>query len=269
MLRLSSDSLHISFSPSGFKLERRRGFWRPKVVDIALIRTRLAAGSQAWQPSLQSLQTAMADDRWHGLPIFITLSDRLVRYQLLPSLRELATPTERIAYASFQFHQTYGGIADQWEIEVDTSFPDSPAIACGIDQGLVSGLLSISQISKGHTRSLTPRFVATVNQGIAKLRSIEDQRYVLALFETGGITSGVVENGQWRSIRQRYTNTSPISSLCDVLDQERLASSFQHAHTTVYLINWPELTEESASKVDAQWQLKHLHLPNPIPDLGA
>lgn len=269
MLRLSSDCLHISFASSGFKLEKYKGLFRPKRVDAALVRVKPTTGVSPWVASLQALQVALSEARWQGLPISIVVSDQLVRYQLLPSLREVATPKERLAYAIFYFQQIYGNVAENWEIKVDASFPDMPAIACGMDKELLNGLLAFGQIKKSVVRSIMPRFVATINRAIGHIHRIKDQRFVIALFESGNITSCLVEGGQWHSIRQRFVRSSPIDSLQDALEQDRLASSFQHDETKVYLLNWPELTEEALSNVDSRWHLLRYDLPNTSPDVGA
>lgn len=266
MLPLSIDSLNIAFSPAGVELTLVRGWWRKRYVDRVTIPVRPSSETLPWQSALNALQGALEDRRWQRLPTWIILSDRLVRYQLLPWLPELANPKERTEYARFHFRQVYGAPSDNWDIQVDASLAGMAAIACAIDKDLLAALNSLAQSAGSRIRSITPRFVSVINRVRPTFRVPEDEISVLALFETGNLTLAVVDGDRWKSIRQRFVTASPASCLRDALEQERMLASNLPDVTRVYLMGWHPNDDSFNEKIDSTWSLKHLEIPAALID---
>jgi len=261
---LSIDRLNAAFSPNGLELTRARGWWRQHCVDRITIPVPPTGGAHGWQSTLSAMQAALENSQWRGLPMWITLSDRLVRYQLLPWLPQLAAPSERGEYARFHFRQVFGTVAENWDIRVDTSLAGMPALACAVDKDLLLSLTELANSAGNRISNIVPRFASVVNRIRTTFQVIEDEVSALALFESGGLTIAILDGDRWKSVRQRFVTTSPADCLRSALEQEQLVADSLPSVTSVYLLGCNAKDKESIEKIDTRWSFKYLDIPSPL-----
>jgi hypothetical protein len=92
-----------------------------------------AGSAEPWRGALEALQ--QESSLWKKrVDLTVVLSNRFVRYALLPAQADGATPEEELALARFQFAKIHGERAKGWEVRV------SEGLACAIDAALLEGL---------------------------------------------------------------------------------------------------------------------------------
>lgn len=270
MSLLSIERLRIDLAPTGVRLARERGWWRRREVDSALLPCAADGKAPLWEGALAVLQEAMQQPRWQRTPLALTLSDRLVRYQLLPWLPELGSPDERPGYARFHFHQVYGALADDWDIQVDEAAPGMSAIACAADRALLAALDALASSAGTRIDSIRPHFAAVFNAVRRRLPVAAGKVAALALIEPGGLSLALLGGG-WRSLRQRASTAAPAEALLDALEQERLLADPPFGQAPVYLV------ADAASAADlrdmpdllgAGWVVHRLDVAGDFPQRG-
>lgn len=268
MSLLSIERLRIALAPSGVRLARERGWWRRREVDSALLPCAADGKAPLWQEALAVLQEAMQQPRWQRTPLALTLSDRLVRYQLLPWLPELGSPDERPGYARFHFHQVYGALADDWDIRVDEAAPGMPAIACAADRALLAALDALARSAGTRIDSIRPHFAAVFNAVRRRLPVAAGEIAALALIEPGGLSLALLDGGGWRSLRQRASAAAPAEALLDALEQERLLVDPPFGQAAVYLVADAASAADMPDVLGAGWAVHRLALAGDLLERG-
>lgn len=120
--------------------------------------------------------------------VFISLASDVVRFMVLPASPIFMSTSEKQAFATAVFKETYGVLAAQWVISVDDNAPEQPSLACAMDASLNEALTQL--MHKHHLKlvKLQPYVVAAFNRLLPKLAHgaqsillVEPQRVVLLL----------------------------------------------------------------------------------------
>lgn len=268
MSLLSTERLQVALAPAGVRLARERGWWRRQYTDRALLPCVSNADGPAWQEALNVVQEALRQPRWQRTPMTLTLSDRLLHYQLLPWLPELGNPSERQGYARFHFRQVYGALADDWDIRVDEAPPGMPAIACATERALLTALDALAKTSGTRIDGIYPQFSAVFNRVRRQLPVAAGQIAVLVLIEAGGLCLGVLDGDGWRSLRQRAIAAAPAEALFDALAQERLLADPPFGPAALYLVADAESAADIPDVLDANWAVHRLDVAGVFPEWG-
>lgn len=266
MSLLLTERLLVTLAPTGVQLARRGGWWRKRYADRVTLPCDTGSDARGWQNALAVLQEALQQPRWQRTPLALTISDRLVRYQLLPWLPELGKPVERLGYARFHFRQVYGALADDWEIRVDEAMPGMPAVACATDQALLTDLSALTKATGVRIHGIYPNFAAVFNRVRSLLPTAPEEISILALLDSGGLCLGVLEGTRWRALRQRSIMGRPAEALRDALEQERLIADPAFGQATVYVMADAEIEGELPEMLGAMWTVRRLRLANDLPE---
>lgn len=130
MSRLWPERLAVSFEPHRLAFARRSG---RRVVEVEP-----SHGPEAWRAALDALKHEV--QCWRGrIDVSVVLSNRFVRYAVVPQGGGAATTEEELALARFQFARIHGDLVKGWEVRFS---PDAtgPQLACAIDSALIEGL---------------------------------------------------------------------------------------------------------------------------------
>ena len=90
-------------------------------------------GAEPWRGALQAFTQEISTWR-KRVDLTVVLSNRFVRYALVPAQAAGATADEELALARFQLVKIHGERARGWEVRV------SDGLACAIDAALLEGL---------------------------------------------------------------------------------------------------------------------------------
>jgi hypothetical protein len=183
---LSTDRLYISVEPESVAVCRVRGFFKNKLIEKTLIECDPSYGSAPWDGAVEALKKHLESLKAERLKVTVVLSNRLVRYALVPFDAALSGPEEELALARFHFTRIYGERAKTWDLRIGEGGPGGARIASGVDEGLLAAL-----------RACFP------STGRARLVSV--QPYLMAAFNTwrSGWSAAVGKEGAWLVLLER------------------------------------------------------------------
>jgi hypothetical protein len=144
------------------------------------------------------------------------LSNRFVRYALLPWSAAIRRNAEWLALARHRFISVYGSAAETWLTRVSGTGANGPKIASAIDAELLSALEQ-TFFARAVLVSVQPYLTAAYNR-LQPL--IGRESCWLAIEEQERLTLGLLEGGAWRTIRSRRRERASRATLGEILDRE-------------------------------------------------
>ncbi len=163
MSRLWRDRLLISLAPQEVAFVRIAGGLRPRVLGKQAFECDPDFGAAPWQGAVATLGAALEPLRRERLDATLVLSNHFVRYALVRPDAALASASEQLGLARFQFARIYGERARGWDVRLSPAQRGAPRLASAVDAGLV------------------PALSACFPRG-AKLRLVSIQPYLMAAF---------------------------------------------------------------------------------------
>lgn len=139
-LKLQVDQLYVSLEPETVAVCRVRGFLKKKLVKKDLLECDPSYGAAPWDGAVEALRKHLEALKTERLKVTVVLSNRLVRYALVPFDAALSGPEEELALARFHFTRIYGERARTWDLRMSEGGPGGARIASGVDEGLLKAL---------------------------------------------------------------------------------------------------------------------------------
>jgi hypothetical protein len=239
------NELHVAFAPARLLAARpglayanrriRRCLREPARIDLASA----APGAAPWGPGVAALETLLRERR-PGARLSITLSNRFVRYAVVPWEPGIAGPAERAAYARDCLVQLYGDAAAGWDVALAPARRHAPAVASAIDLALVEALRAACARTGASLAALTPRLAAVCNAWRPMLKT---RCGWLVLAEPGYLCLALAERRRWRVVRTLGTDERWLDGLAALLEREALLADVEDDIEDVFL--WaPELAQD-------------------------
>lgn len=166
--------------------------------------------ARPWAAACKALADAMTENLQRHMRISVVLSDRLVRYQVLPWRDGVVSRAEWRAYALHSFESAYGEVSRTWRLRIDLVPPGQPSLACAIDADLIEALRTIAGASASRLVAVRPNFVSLFNQRRAALRG---SPLWFAVMEERSLCLGMLENGVWRAVRNESAPDGWLAAL--------------------------------------------------------
>ncbi len=253
MSPLWRDRLQVFFSSSQVVLVRSRGRMKSKSPSRISARCECRAGGLAWESPLDQLDQMMAGAE--GAEMTITISNRLVRYAVLPGQENIANPDELRAYAAFQMHEIYGKRTAAWMLGMSTWDPCTGGVCAAIERSLFERLEDTAARHRIRLKYIEPYFTSAFDRWHKRFNG---GRTWFALVETGYLCLALIENGAWQRISTRRVTHVTEDELIAALDQEAiLFSRHPEAVEQVYLLA-PEHPQLALAE-DRSWRTVSLH----------
>ncbi|MGE5320340.1 MAG: hypothetical protein ACM3KD_09180 [Hyphomicrobiaceae bacterium] len=235
-----SQELRIALCPEQLTLltMTRRSIWRARlrrtVHDAYSVPCAPQAGAPAWRGALQELETALPGYAERGLPATLILSNRFVRYAIVPWRPELADADEELAFARHCFAKTYGDGGPQWELRVSQESGAHPRLACAVDTELLDALRAVFGRTRIPLRSIQPHLMAAFNafRGTLRRRSAW-----FALLEPGNLCLVLLRQGHWQGLRSVRIGDAWQAELPLILEREAYLSDAPVIPHEVYVWN--------------------------------
>jgi len=139
-LQLWGDRLYVSLEPESVAACRVHGFFHNKLISKDFIECDPSYGSAPWDGAVETLKKHLDSLKAERLKVTVVLSNRLVRYALVPFDTGVSGPEEEQALARFHFTRIYGDRAKGWDLRLDESAPGRPRLASALDEGLMKAL---------------------------------------------------------------------------------------------------------------------------------
>lgn len=191
-----TDTLCASISPNGASLLHMRKGWRPKLLSKWQGACEPARDQEPWHAALDQLGVLLKQSG-RRLPLTVVLSNRIVRYRIIPAPRPFMADDDVEALLKHSFREIYGDIADRWVMRVNP-FPDGDTVvACAVDAALLDGLKSLCSALSIPLSSIQPDFMAGFNEARKLVRR---KAACFVQVEPGHCMLGLARDGAWQSL---------------------------------------------------------------------
>ncbi len=207
----------------------------------------------AWVNAVKTLEAALSE--LSSQPAFaqVILSNQFMRYTMIPSSQTLSNEAEEVAYAKHIFSQLYGTSAESWEIRLQQDSIGSAQLASAVDGQLLHALRAVFSAKNVKLKSVQPQLMAAYNNCHALIQK-QDVWFVLA--EQESISLGLVQQGQWRSVRTLKAGSDWLEKLPEILDREIYLSEVDVSSDEIYL--WAPEHWRTALPKTVKWKIHKL-----------
>lgn len=166
----------------------------------------LAAGTEAL---LAAVREELADLR-PRTPVHVSLSNRLVRFALVPFSARVVGEAQVAMMARQAFRRVHGAVADQWAVSVSAA-GERTRVAAAVDQDLKQGLIDAAAAAGVYLQAIDPLFMDAYNGARSHLLAsgwfavVEPGRVVLARTSGGDWMRLAAArcDGDWRATIER------------------------------------------------------------------
>lgn len=195
-----------------------------------------------WRPAVSALRSVLGGPRWQRTIPTIVLSNHFVRYAIIPWNAELANTAERDAYLRHCFTLAYGETARYWDLCLSPVSFGQPALASGIATPLLEAIrLELEQAGLA-AQNIHPNLMLAANETRAYLgKGNTGMSLCFVSLEPGRLCLGLVENGQWRSLKN-------IAAEADISKQLRALIQRESIMAGLHTLHWPVLIHCSGTE---------------------
>lgn len=260
MSLLQTDRLQVELAPDQVNLvhsERRLTLRGMRTTTWSEWLAAAAAGPEAapWRGAVEALATALPSQAEHAARARVVLSNRLVRYVLVPWSDALSGAQEEAAFARHCFERMYGETAAQWELRVSDARDGTPRLASAVDPALLGALREAFAAAGVRLDSIQPGLMAVCNDYRRRLRG---RHAWLALLEPGNLLLALLDRGRWVRVRSMRIGPGWRVELAQVLEREAYLADPEAAARDVFL--WASGLGDVKLPENDRWQF-HLLAP--------
>jgi hypothetical protein len=209
--RLFPDRLVFSLSPAEIRGARYSGVLKKKLVEESRLPCDPAFGAEPWQGAVAALKSVKID---FPAKVTVILSNRFVRYAVVPWSGALGGAAEEDAWLRHHFAKIHGERAKGWALRASAAAAGAPRLASAIDSALVEAIKECFQKNrKTKLVSVQPQLMTRFNEwrgGVpaagAWLVLADAERACVALHSGGRWRSVLSAGGPWLALleRERY-----------------------------------------------------------------
>jgi hypothetical protein len=155
--------------------------------------------------ALQQACGTLLDGIGKRVRIHAVISNRLVRYALVPNPDNARNVAERARLAAHVFERTHGDAADSWHIALSHSAIGKNALAAAVDKGLVRALNEAAGARGCRIHTLQPYLMAAFN---ASRRNHAARSGVFAVAEPGRLCIASWKDRGWACVQQSHLDAA-------------------------------------------------------------
>lgn len=198
-LRALNDRIEVDLTPQ--QVTARRSHWLARSAwALASEQIAPAPGEPAWRGAIDAFERILKE--WEPLrgSLEVTLSNRFVRYLLVPAHSELKQAEEQTEYARHFFVERYGAHAEEWIIKLAPGDREGCLFACAIERRLMDELNRVASAHYLKLRLVEPALVKVFN--ISRERVLASPCW-LVVVEPGIAGLGLIADGAWVGVTTR------------------------------------------------------------------
>lgn len=215
-----------------------------------------------WQPLLALLEKIVQGNTSKNTEAEVILSNHFVRFLVLPWNEAVLSGAENMALVRHRFDEVYGTESVSWECRLNEGIFGCPSLACAIPQALLNQLKTLFAASSLRLKFVQPYLMTAFNACRSEMGK-EPCWFVLAERDT--LCIGLLQGGQWSSIRLRHVVADWFEEAMLMLEREALLAAGGADHHKVFILA-PEVAGTTLSKREP-WSISRLML-NPPPEIG-
>ena len=198
----------------------------------------IAGGDGSWTGPVEALPAALAGRKGEAA---VVLADQFVRYALLAHNQTLKTAEQWQALAMHRFNTLHGPRAAEWQVNVTSTSPLGPRLACAVDRTLIERLATIFTAAGIHLASVQPFLVAAFNR-IRK--NVGNGSCWIVVEEPSRLTLALIQRGLWIAIRGRRADRGWRHVLPEILERESAFLGLSQPVTRVIVCTQGEFDTE-------------------------
>ncbi len=206
-----------------------------------------------WNNAVKALQSALTTLPIKPATAQVVLSNQFTRYAMIPASQTLSNEAEETAYAKHIFSQLYGTSAESWEIRLHQGTAGAAQLASAIDGQLLHELRALFTAENIKLKSVRPQLMAAYNNCRVQIQQ-QDAWFVVA--EQESLCLGLLQQGQWRSVRALKVGSDWLEKLPDLLDREVFLSEVEASSDEIYL--WAPEHWRTALPKTPKWNIHKL-----------
>jgi len=208
-----------------------------------------------WQAALEALDAILAEPEWQAPDMDVVLSNRFVRYAVVPFNDQLKKYAEQEAFAKHVLNQSHGAAAGQWALRIQKAKAGVPALVGAVDQALVDALGGLCRAHGTKLHTITPYLTAVFNRSRGVFG--EGQAW-LVVAEAGYSLFALIDKGNFSAINGVFHST--MQELPALLDRENLVSGLSEPCRKVY---WHSVSDEARPEYrEGGYELNRLDTPS-------
>jgi len=235
VLPLSRDRVRIALCRDRLVIVHLRGGRGNHIVSKQLIP--YAGMESGWQPVLAMLENALKARDWKKAEATVILSNHFARFLVLPWNEVTLSDAEQLAVAQHRFGEVYGADGANLEFRLSEGPAGTPSIASAVPHEMLNRLKAIFEASTLRLKSVQPYLMSAFNSSRREMGS-EQGWFVLA--ERDAFCLGLVQRGQWFSIRLRHVVEDWFEEALLALEREALLTAEGNKFNKVF-VHAPEL----------------------------
>ncbi|MDD5330550.1 MAG: hypothetical protein PHX38_11120 [Sulfuricella sp.] len=255
MLRLPTERLSVALCPAMVGVEHIRTGWRHEEsqqaqIDIAPQET----GKPAWQGAVDELAGWLGGRTPRRATTTLVLSNRFVRFALVPWCETVGSATEETELALACFESRYGDMTG-WTVRLDAARYGQPRIACAVETALIDAARQAFALHNLECREVRPAFIAGWNRFRREPnRSMDSGDGIFAMAESDTVVMATRRAGVWHSLRSAAAHID-ARALSQLIEREALLQGF--AESLPAWVSMPGLASDIEASAD--WD-KRLHV---------
>lgn len=246
MSRLWRDRLVLAIYPDRLVWLHAAGGMHPRVTAKDTVSCAVGT-APSWRAALSLLPDILRAAQAGRMRVTAMLSNRLLRYAIVPNPDSARSREELNALARHAFERAHGDAVAGWDIRLSDAAPGHPALASAVDRELVVTLRDTVAASGARLISVQPYLMAAFNR---LDRGLRVQDGLLALAEPERLSLLAWKRAGWCGVQQVYATSDWAGSLHGILDRWTITAGL-HDHHSLQLCA-PELDDgESVDLVSA------------------
>jgi len=233
---LVKDQVHIFMHPQQLTLMRLTGGFKKRVLHQAVIPCPPIHDGNQWASAISALGLALQDNQWRNAKPTIVLSNHFVRYAVIPWNSLLNNAPEKQAYLKHCFALAYGESAKSWDLRMSTAGLNMPALASGVDNGLLSAIRDVMTQENLDCQHIQPHLMIAINQlGRQNVIDATKNSAWFVLLETGRLCITLISEGTFVSVKTYPTQSDMAQQISALIKRESVLCGFDSADLPVFV----------------------------------
>lgn len=206
---------------------------RPRITGQSAESFEPSRASPPWPRAIERASALVRQICRKGDRLTVVLSNRLVRYVVVPWVPEVTRSEERLALAQHAFRSVYADPTSERQIMLASGGYGRPSLAAAIERDLVDALTALATEAQTRLVAIEPLLLCAIREAGRSLGKERD-RVVLAVREPGYLTCLHLREGDVESVSARRVRSSEES--VDLIRSDIVSLGLGTEHRTAILV---------------------------------
>jgi hypothetical protein len=226
VLLLPTERLSVALCPQQIGIELGGATWRRKAsLQTTINATPSIEGVPIWQNAINFLASWLKEQQLRRATMSLVLSNRFVRFTLMPWSSAVSTASEEAELALAAFESRYGDMTG-WAIQLDSASYGKTRIACAVDMALIDSVRRLCTLQNIACHAIQPAFVAGWNHLQHEMKqSRANKGGIFAMAESNTLVMAIHNAGTWHSLRSISVHADR-NLLPSLIERETLLQGF-------------------------------------------